>query len=550
MSALERTTELGPRLFALVSDGAFIDVHGTIAAANLAGARLYGCDDPDELVGRRSVTLVPDEFHELLMGRPDRLADNAETDRWAVEEILRLDGSRRRVEARSTPITWEGKRAALVLLRSLPDDEREASSILRAHAAALRVFGSVSMSLAQANEAELDATIVSVLQEIAEAAEVDRSYIIQFSSDGESLSCTHEWCREGIARQQDFVQDFRFDDFTWSHGILARNERVHAPTIANLPAEAKAEKESFGLYDVRSMLSVPMMVDGRLRGCLGFNAVHRQAVWPEAVIDQVAAVADAIATALTRRDAARVVARARDEAERANELKDRFLARISHELRTPLSAVLGFTELLLLEEEEEHRRRLLEEVQSSGHHLLSLVDDALDVTQLTSGELGLERSPVVVSSGVAVAVAALQFLAEERGVEIIAEQPLPETVTVEGDPSRLVQVLRQLIENAILFNREGGTVTVSQTVSPGADRDEGKPSVHLVIADTGIGMAPDQLDRAFEPFDRLGAESTSTPGAGLGLSLSRLLIERMGGHLDIASEVGVGTEVTITFSTR
>ncbi len=530
------------RLLDLTSDAVFVEVDGTIVTANEAAAKLYDCASPDDLIGRDSSTMVPAEWGELLSTRPERLAQSNETDRWAVESILRDDGSSRRVVARTTAIEWGGVPAALILLRPLPEvDDEDFDSILGLMAAANKVFASVSMKLTQTTDGQLDEAIENVLTEIATSAGVDRAYVILLSEDGSTLTCTHEWCAEGIEPQRDYVQELRSADFPWSHGILAANGRIHVGDLAVLPPEADPEKESFGLYDVRSVLQVPMLQQGRLIGILGFNAVHREALWPEAVIDQVAAVADGIATALARREATQAIALAHAAADRTNKLKDRMLSRISHELRTPLSAVLGFSELLSLEETDEQRQALFREVQESGSVLLSLVDDVLDITRLTTGELGLVLEPVLLAPLVAKAIQAASAVADQSGVSVALQQEIPGDLSLTVDSARFLQVVDQLVSNAVLYNKVGGSVTIDYQV----DTDEGR--VELSISDTGKGMTAEQIERAFEPFDRLGAETTDVPGSGVGLSLARLLVEAMGGTLNISSAPGVGTTATIRF---
>ncbi len=539
VSFVEWSVEGQEYLFALMSDGVFVECDGIIVAVNPAGLLLYGAARAEDLIGRPSVDLVPADLVPTLAGRSERLATNSETDRWAKEAILRLDGTALDVEVRTTVIRWNKEPAALILIRPLQEWSEQERNITRFRAAALEVFSSVSLKLAQAQNHELDAVIESVLEEIAKAAEVDRAYLIRFSEDGTTLSCTHEWCGIGIERQQEYVQGLRTDDFSWSHNILKSFGRVHAPDLTKLPAEADAERRSFGIYDVRSMLSVPVVVYGEVRGSLGFNAIHRKALWPETVIRQVSAVANAIGAALTRREAAALVATARDEAELANAMKDRFLSRISHELRTPLNSVLGFTELLLLDEPNSQRRQLLAEVQSSGQHLLSLVENVLDVTRLTSTELHLALTAVPLSDVVSDAIGRVQALADERGVQLVGPAGGVE-ISAMADHRRLVEVLAELLSNAVLYNIRGGSVTIAVEPLVNAEHD-----VAITIRDTGNGMSEDQLVRLFEPFDRLGAETTSIPGVGIGLSLARMIVEKMGGVLEIDSSVGEGTTATV-----
>lgn len=522
---------------ALTTDAVFVDRGGVVVATNPAGAAIYRAHDPADLIGRPVETLVPERFVELIRGRVTRAAEHVETDRWALEEIKALDGSILPVEVRTTPVDWEGEPAALVLIRPV-SEEPSGHTVTRRLGAALAVFSSVSLQLLRAEDHQLDATIEAVLAEIARAAEVDRAYVIRFTDDDEKLWCSHEWCADGIDPQRDFVQGLPLERFRWSHQIVLDFGRVHVPDLSQLPPEAAAERESLGRYDVRSLLTVPMVVDGRVRGLVGFNAIHRTAVWPEPVIEQVAAVADAIGTALTRRNAAHRVALASQQERQATQLRDRFLARISHELRTPLNSVLGFTELLLLDEEDEQRRALLRQVQRSGSTLMSLVSDVLDLTQLDAGELELNIVEVDLCGALRAAIQIVGVSANAHGV-IIDYTPPEEEVWVSVDPDRVIDVFVQVISNGVVHNRMGGSVRICcERSADGA--------VSVSVTDSGPGIPEDQLDRAFEPFDRLDA-TTDVPGSGLGLALVRLLLERMGASVGIRSQLGVGTTVVVTF---
>jgi len=226
--------------------------------------------------------------------------------------------------------------------------------------------------------------------------------------------------------------------------------------------------------------------------------------------------------------------RARAEAERANREKSEFLSRMSHELRTPLNAVMGFGQLLESADMRPDERDSVDQIVAAGQHLLGLVDEVLDIGRIDAGELALSLEPVRAADVVSEAMNLLQPVADERGVELngdIAACPL----SVMADRRRLKQVVLNLLSNAIKYNREAGTVTIGCI-----DEDDGRHRIE--ITDTGAGIRPENLDRLFAPFDRIGAEQDSdVEGAGLGLALSRRLVEAMGGTLGVNSDVGVGS---------
>jgi signal transduction histidine kinase len=237
---------------------------------------------------------------------------------------------------------------------------------------------------------------------------------------------------------------------------------------------------------------------------------------------------------------------ARARAEGANRAKSEFLSRMSHELRTPLTAVLGFGELLrdasLDEDAEEHVTQIL----GSASHLLTLIDEILDITGIEAGRMRLEPEPVEAGAVVAEALAMVRFTAKERGVTLEAPSA-SSPVWVQADRQRLRQVLLNLLTNGIRYNRPGGSVKVTAHGVDGGPADEsgGGPRVWIVVEDTGPGITPAQLPRLFVPFDRLDMEGLVPDGTGLGLPLSRALAEAMGGSLGVQSEPGTGSRFWI-----
>ena len=230
-----------------------------------------------------------------------------------------------------------------------------------------------------------------------------------------------------------------------------------------------------------------------------------------------------------------------EQAESASQAKNEFLSRMSHELRTPLNSVLGFGQLLQLDPKlDDAEREHVNHIVRGGQHLLELINEVLDISRIESGTLSISPESVGVGDAVREVVALVQPLAADRDIALTVE---PTCVGyVMADHQRLKQVLLNLLSNAIKYNRHAGHVAIRcKRASHG---------VALEVADTGPGIPPDRLERLFEPFDRLGAEHRGIEGTGLGLALSRSLVEVMGGTLTVESRPGEGTSFTITLPGR
>jgi PAS domain S-box-containing protein len=229
-----------------------------------------------------------------------------------------------------------------------------------------------------------------------------------------------------------------------------------------------------------------------------------------------------------------VLNRAKEEAERANRAKSDYLSRMSHELRTPLNAILGFAQLLEMGHLEAKNQENVAQILKAGRHLLSLINEVLDISRIESGRLSLSVEPVQAQLVVQEALAMIATQASARQVRVTNETASGKLYYVLADQQRLKQVLLNLLSNAIKYNRSGGAVSVSAE-----DTKQGR--VRINISDTGNGIARDKLSLLFQPFERLGAEQTDVEGTGIGLALSKRLVELMAGSIGIESEPGVGT---------
>ena len=223
------------------------------------------------------------------------------------------------------------------------------------------------------------------------------------------------------------------------------------------------------------------------------------------------------------------------ELRKAGTAKNEFLSRMSHELRTPLAAILGFSELLATRDLGEKPDEWARMIHVAGEHLLTLVDEIMDLSRIEAGTVGISTEAVSLGPLVEEAFQLMRPVA--AGHDITLFEPVFTEATgaayVLADRQRLTQVVINLISNAIKYNRHRGTVTVE------AEEDEGR--IHLSVADTGAGIDPDQLPRLFTPFDRLDAAASGIDGTGLGLALSRRLVEAMGGRIGVRSRRGIGT---------
>ena len=282
----------------------------------------------------------------------------------------------------------------------------------------------------------------------------------------------------------------------------------------------------------------------------------------EASLSRLQTEQGALTTIVLRDITVRIIAdaerRAHEALEASSRAKTEFLSRMSHELRTPLNAVIGFSKLLRLDTVKPLSTEQLERVQhveNAGAHLLALVNDVLDLSRIESGEMSVSTQAVQLLRVIEEAATMVSPLVTKAGIEVFvaAEPPAPGArpradtrpvpdgdLWVSADPVRLRQVLVNLLSNAVKYNRPGGSVALTWK--------RGACELEIQVTDTGQGIPPEQLAGLFQPFNRLGAETSTVEGTGIGLVLSRQLTEMMGGTLTVASTFGVGTCASLKLS--
>jgi len=403
------------------------------------------------------------------------------------------------------------------------------------------------------NTEDADKPIKEALAFLLDAANSSRISIFQNFLDNDShLAARHTFSSYSSPEWKLDEESLVYDKMgfgRWRDELNLGNP-ISGP-VANFP-----EYERLYLLeeDIKSVLVLPMFIKGEWFGFVRIDDCIRDAEWSEEDIGLLHAGTGIIAGFLERKifqeelewhrdslqllidDQTSDLKEAKEKAEKANFAKSEFLSKMSHELRTPLNAILGFGQLFNISKKDpltDWQKQNIQHILKAGNHLLDLINEVLDLSKIESGNLEVLDDNVLLNPLIEEVVFLVRPIGEQKQISVINEVPENRKIWAKGDPVRLKQALLNLASNGIKYNSSGGSVKID------AMNENGQ--VIIKVQDSGIGIPEDKLQEIFEPFSRLEIETTPVEGTGIGLSITKKLIELMNGSLKVCSRLGEGS---------
>lgn len=393
---------------------------------------------------------------------------------------------------------------------------------------------------------KLDSSIQETLAVLGKFAKADRSYIFEYDWENGVCNNTYEWCEENITPQIQELQGVPVDainDWTTAHKA---GQVMYIPDVFALSPD-NAVRQILEPQEIKSLLAIPMMDGPTCVGFVGFDSVSKHYHYSDKEIKLLTLFAQMLVNVRERAQLVNNLLIEKDKAIKASQAKSEFLANMSHEIRTPLNAIIGFTELLLKTHLNGTQQQYLNHTYTSGKALLGIINDILDLSKIEADKLELEMVKAHPGEIAGQVTDIILYQAEQKSLELLLniDPNLPDEIVT--DPVRLKQILINLLSNAVKFT-ETGEVELQIRFEPLTDT---MGRFYFAVRDTGIGISEEQQTKLFKAFSQADSSTTRKfGGTGLGLVISNLLAEKMGGHISLTSELGKGTIFSFSIDTE
>jgi signal transduction histidine kinase len=400
----------------------------------------------------------------------------------------------------------------------------------------LKALGEVGQAVS--STLDLETVLSTIVSHAVQLAGMDAGSIWEYDEARQEF-----YVRATYRLPDELVEAHRATPIQTGEGALGRvattREPVEIRDIAIEPGYPTSLRETLLQSGYRSVLATPLLREDHLLGALAVNRISPGEFVPE-VITLLKTFATQSALAIQNARLYREIEVKSRELEAASRHKSQFLANMSHELRTPLNAIIGFSEVLserMFGEVNEKQAEYLSDILESGRHLLSLINDILDLSKIEAGRMELEFSDFNLASTIEQTIMLVRERAVRRG--IMLGRTIDERLgSIRADERKVKQVLLNLLSNALKFTPEGGKIDVWAAMNDGV--------AEISVADTGVGIAPEDQEKVFEEFRQVGTASKKVEGTGLGLAISRKFIELHGGKIWVKSQVGGGSTFAFT----
>ncbi|MEN6454829.1 MAG: CHASE domain-containing protein [Prolixibacteraceae bacterium] len=512
---------------------------------NARFCELFGIPlSPEDLVGascEQAAQIAKDQFKDS-----DRFVDRihfivGEKKIVLNEELQMTDG--RTLLRDYVPVFASNNETEHVWFYRDVTERKQVEKMLENQAALQKILVRISSEYINIPVEEVETVINKSLEELGHFVAADRAYIFDYDWPNNVCHSTHEWCEEGISPQIQELRNVSIDAFPQWREAHQQGLLINISDIGRLD-EHDPLRTTLKAQQIKSLITIPMMDDNKCIGFIRFDSVRKQHGYSEKEEALLSVFSQMLVNVKKRAELENNLILERRKSDMANHAKSEFLANMSHEIRTPMNAILGFSEALYYKLDSPQHQRMIKSILNSGNLLMSLLNDILDLSKIEAGKLDVVFLPLDMTALLQEIKLLFQEKAQTKGIALTIEFLPDFPASIVLDEIRLKQVLFNLAGNAIKFTHKGRVTVKASFLYTTVNTGE----LEIIVEDTGIGIPESQYEVIFEAFRQQSGQSDRLyGGTGLGLTISKRLVEKMNGKISVSSVIGQGSVFKIYF---
>ncbi|HEX7356135.1 MAG TPA: ATP-binding protein, partial [Ignavibacteriaceae bacterium] len=522
-----------------IQDGVFLVVDGIISYVNKAFGKMIGYENT-EIIGSSYLKFVAPEDRERVKENYQLRHSGKPVAAFYEGRMVHKNGDKVLVNMTARVINYQGKNATIGTLKDITLQKKLEEKLLSQKNLFKGVADAANILL---TEKDFDLAIKNTLRSLGEASDIDRVYMFENSVNpvtGEVLmSQKYEWTNGTVSSQinnpdlQNLNYSPMFDDW---YPILKSGTIVNS-LVKDLNPQLR---DLLSVQNIKSILLVPIMVKNHFWGFLGSDYCKYDRVWSESEISIMQTTAANLGGVIEREISKKELINAKETAEEMSKLKSNFLANMSHELRTPLIAILGYAEILKLEIENEEWNEMVSTIMQSGKRLLETLNLILDLSKVEADKVQINQTEVNIADEINDIITLFSPAAQKKNL-YLKSVIKKESVVSKLDKRLLHSIVTNLVNNGIKYTNAGGVTIELSVIS-----SSGNNYAMIKVIDTGIGIAKEDQKTIFDEFRQVSeGYNRHFEGAGLGLTIARKFVEKMGGSISLESEIDKGSTFTV-----